>query len=133
MPKGEPFGAQAEADDLFDVHIVEACRVPLLTADDELALAQSIERGRKAKAALHHEETPWAPRHKLRQAVEAGCAARAHLILANSRLVIAIAKRYRGCGLPFLDLIQEGYRGLIQAVEGFDYRRRRRFSTYAVW
>jgi RNA polymerase primary sigma factor len=65
--------------------------------------------------------------------IELGDAARAHLIRANTRLVVSVAKKYRGRGLPFLDLIQEGNVGLIKAVEKYDYRRGNRFSTYATW
>jgi RNA polymerase primary sigma factor len=72
-------------------------------------------------------------RSELRKLIEDGWAAREHLITANSRLVISVAKKYMGRGVPFLDLIQEGNIGLIRATKKFDYRRGHKFSTYATW
>src|SRR4030066_35083 len=72
-------------------------------------------------------------RTELRKLIEDGWAAREHLITANSRLVISVAKKYMGRGVPFLDLIQEGNIGLIRAAKKFDYRRGHKFSTYATW
>ncbi|MEX2654895.1 MAG: sigma-70 family RNA polymerase sigma factor, partial [Acidimicrobiia bacterium] len=104
----------------------------LLTAEDEVALAKSIEKGRKAEIELEAE-----PEHpdkvKLDAEIRQGLAARRHFIQANLRLVVSIAKRYQRSGLPFLDLIQEGNLGLIRAVEKFEYCKGFKFSTYATW
>jgi len=96
-----------EIDDPVRMYLKEIGRVPLLTAAEEIDLAQRIERG--------EEE------------------ARRQLVEANLRLVVSIAKRYVGRGMLFLDLIQEGNLGLMKAVEKFDYRKGYKFSTYATW
>ncbi|NJL94328.1 MAG: RNA polymerase sigma factor RpoD [Anaerolineae bacterium] len=110
-------------------------RVPLLSTEEEIELAQRLESGlaaeRKlaklgARATLQQVE-------ELTFVVEDGRDARDHLIKANTRLVVSIAKKYMGRGVPFLDLIQEGNLGLMKAVEKFDYKRGYRFSTYATW
>ena len=77
--------------------------------------------------------TSYKKRQELRRKIEDGWGAREHLITANSRLVISVAKKYMGRGVPFLDLIQEGNIGLIRATKKFDYRRGHKFSTYATW
>ncbi len=106
----------------------------LLTAEEEVALAKAMERGRKAEAALAERSgLSRAERRKLERAAEEGRAARRRFIQANLRLVVSIAKRYQHSGLPFLDLIQEGNLGLIRAVEKFEYRKGFKFSTYATW
>ena len=106
----------------------------LLTAEQEVALAKAIERGRKAEAVLAERSgLTRAQRRKLEEAVAEGTAARRRFIQANLRLVVSIAKRYQHSGLPFLDLIQEGNLGLIRAVEKFEYRKGFKFSTYATW
>ena len=104
---GMDFGASYREQDAVSVYLREIGRVPLLTAADEIALARRIERG--------------------------DVAARQALIEANLRLVVSVAKRYVGRGMPFLDLIQEGNLGLIRSVEKFDWRYGHRFSTYAIW
>src|SRR5207253_3815128 len=93
--------------DSLRLYLREIGKVPLLTADQEVALAKRIERG--------------------------DMGAKKHMIEANLRLVVSIAKGYLGRGLSFLDLIQEGSLGLIRAVEKFDYRKGYKFSTYATW
>ena len=104
----------------------------LLTAEDEVALAKAIERGRKAEVKLEAE--PDHPeRSRLDAEIRQGLAARRRFIQANLRLVVSIAKRYQRSGLPFLDLIQEGNLGLIRAVEKFEHRKGFKFSTYATW
>jgi RNA polymerase primary sigma factor len=104
----------------------------LLTADEEVALAKGIERGRRAEQALLTERDP-DKRLRLDQVVTEGERARRRFIQANLRLVVSIAKRYPNSGMPFLDLIQEGNLGLIRAVEKFEYRKGFKFSTYATW
>ena len=122
--------AQIDADDSVGLYLKEVGRVPLLTAEQEVSLSKRIERGRNARETMARGE---GNRANLRLFIEDGWAAREHLITANSRLVISVAKKYMGRGVPFLDLIQEGNIGLIRAAKKFDYRRGHKFSTYATW
>jgi RNA polymerase primary sigma factor len=122
-----------DTDDTIGLYLKEVSRVPLLTAEEEVELAQRIERGRMAREELAKGNVSIRRRHELRRLIEDGWAAREHLITANSRLVISVAKKYMGRGVPFLDLIQEGNIGLIRATKKFDYRRGHKFSTYATW
>ncbi|MEN4013259.1 MAG: sigma-70 family RNA polymerase sigma factor [Bellilinea sp.] len=122
-----------DTDDTIGLYLKEVSRVPLLTAEEEVELAQRIERGRLAREELARGNVGNRRRHELRRLIEDGWAAREHLITANSRLVISVAKKYMGRGVPFLDLIQEGNIGLIRATKKFDYRRGHKFSTYATW
>jgi RNA polymerase primary sigma factor len=103
----------------------EISRVDLLSMEEVISLGQRIERGRAAAAY------PKQPGH--RELIKEGEKAKRQLIEANLRLVIHIARRYRGLNLDLMDLIQEGNLGLIHAVEKFDYRKGYRFSTYATW
>lgn len=122
------------ADDTVSLYFRQMAAEPLLTAEQEIALAKRIERGRKAAELL--AENPDLPAEQIRQLEEAvaqGQAAREHLGRANTRLVVSIAKRYRDQGLPMSDLIQEGNVGLMIAVDKFDYTMGNRFSTYASW
>ncbi len=122
-------------DDTVGLYLKEMSRVPLLSVEEEMNLAKRIERGRKAI----HEITRLRGRDRAhcRQELETqhqdGLQAREHLIKANTRLVVSIAKKYIGRGVPFLDLIQEGNLGLMKSIEKYDYRRGFRFSTYATW
>ncbi|HLA87159.1 MAG TPA: sigma-70 family RNA polymerase sigma factor [Anaerolineales bacterium] len=125
--------ANIDTDDTIGLYLKEVSRVPLLTAVEEVQLAQRIERGRTAREELAHGNVPPKRRLELRRSIEDGWGAREHLITANSRLVISVAKKYMGRGVPFLDLIQEGNIGLIRATKKFDYRRGHKFSTYATW
>ena len=120
-------------DDTIGLYIKEVGRVPLLTAEEEVALAKRMEAGKIAQEKL--DGNGWGPEEqdKLKKAVRDGRAAREHLIRANSRLVISVAKKYIGRGVPFLDLIQEGNIGLIRAANKFNYRLGHKFSTYATW
>jgi len=125
--------ANIDTDDTIGLYLKEVGRVPLLTAIEEVELAQRIERGRMAREELAKGNVSPRRRQELQALIEDGWAAREHLITANSRLVISVAKKYMGRGVPFLDLIQEGNIGLIRAAKKFDYRRGHKFSTYATW
>ena len=122
-----------DTDDTIGLYLKEVSRVPLLNAEEEVELAQRIERGRMAREELAKGNVNSRRRLELRKLIEDGWSAREHLITANSRLVISVAKKYMGRGVPFLDLIQEGNIGLIRATKKFDYRRGHKFSTYATW
>jgi RNA polymerase primary sigma factor len=124
----------AETADSIRLYLREIGRVPLLTAADEVSLAQRMEGGIEscAKAEANGKMAEEA-QEKLQHSIRDGQRAKDHLIEANLRLVVSIAKRYVGRGLAFLDLIQEGNLGLIRAVEKFDWRRGFKFSTYATW
>jgi RNA polymerase primary sigma factor len=125
--------ANIDTDDTIGLYLKEVSRVPLLTADEEVTLAQRIENGRIGREELAKGNASPKKRLDLRTHIEDGWSAREHLITANSRLVISVAKKYMGRGVPFLDLIQEGNIGLIRATKKFDYRRGHKFSTYATW
>jgi RNA polymerase primary sigma factor len=121
-------------DNNIALYFREIERIPLLTAEQEKSLALRIERGRKAKSHLEHNgAVDEAEEVRLRQAIADGQMAHQQLAEANSRLVVSIAKKYMHQGVPFLDLIQEGNLGLMQAVDRFDPRRGCRFATYATW
>ncbi|MCM1134218.1 MAG: RNA polymerase sigma factor RpoD [Clostridium sp.] len=132
-------------EDPVRMYLKEIGKVPLLTAEEEIELAQKMEAGMVAKekiALLEKKivEAGEADGEELRQEVkglqmelDAGDEAKKRLAEANLRLVVSIAKRYVGRGMLFLDLIQEGNLGLIKAVEKFDYRKGYKFSTYATW
>ena len=126
------------SEDLVRTYLREVGKYPLLRADEEVALAKSIEAGTKAAERLGRVSNGAAPlsprtRARLLGEVEDGERARRKFIEANLRLVVSIARRYQGYGLPLLDLIQEGNLGLLRAVEKFDWRRGFKFSTYATW
>ncbi|WP_375485923.1 RNA polymerase sigma factor SigB [uncultured Jatrophihabitans sp.] len=120
--------------DLVRVYLNEIGKVALLTAADEVDLAKRIEAGLYAAHLLTQPNQFTAARKRdLRAVVRDGERAKDHLLRANLRLVVSLAKRYTGHGMPFLDLIQEGNLGLIRAVEKFDYAKGFKFSTYATW
>ena len=125
--------ANIDPSDTIGLYLKEVSQVPLLTATEEVELAQRIEHGRTAREELARGKVSPRRRIELRQFIEDGWSAREHLITANSRLVISVAKKYMGRGVPFLDLIQEGNIGLIRATKKFDYHRGHKFSTYATW
>jgi RNA polymerase primary sigma factor len=127
--------ANIDTDDMIGLYLKEVGRVPLLTAEEEVYLAKRIEKGRVSRETLARDgrSLPDDDRYDHRDNIEDGWAAREHLITANSRLVISVAKKYMGRGVPFQDLIQEGNIGLIRAAKKFDYRRGHKFSTYATW
>lgn len=124
-----------DSDDVVGLYLKEAGRVPLLTADEEVSLAKRMEIGKHASDILAErgDELPLDDVYTLREKVADGEAAQEHLVRANARLVISVAKKYIGRGVPFLDLIQEGNIGLIRATNKFEYRRGHKFSTYATW
>ena len=127
-------GRRAATSDLVRIYLREIGRVPLLTAEDEVELAKTIEAGLFAEEKLGGGFPLLGAVHgDLEMLVGDGVRAKQRLIEANLRLVVSIAKRYIGRGLVFLDLIQEGNLGLIRAVEKFDYTRGYKFSTYATW
>lgn len=121
------------ADDTITLYLKEMARVPLLTPEQEQELAQRVEHGRRAQQRLARDGHDPEETERLMREIKQGEEARQHLIKANTRLVVSIAKRYLGHGVPFLDLIQEGNLGLMKAVEKFDHRRGHRLSTYATW
>jgi RNA polymerase primary sigma factor len=123
------------SDDSVGLYLKEMSRVPLLQVEEELSLAKRIERGRKAKKELSKLNSNGNVQDcsDLEEKIQDGAQARDHLIRANTRLVVSIAKKYIGRGVPFLDLIQEGNLGLMKSVEKYDYHRGFRFSTYATW
>ena len=122
-------------DDLVRQYLREIGAYPLLTAADEVSLAMAMEAGREAEAVLlaAGDSLSKPRRRQLQRAMAAGDEARRQFILANLRLVVSIAKRYRSPDMPLLDLVQEGNLGLIRAVEKFDHTRGCKFSTYATW
>src|SRR5436309_2136675 len=127
-----PLGTD-DADDLR-LYLESAAREPLLTKEEEIELAQTIERGKEAeeKLAAGRVRSDVTIR-RLRTHMRLAEAARQRFIMANLRLVVSVARKYQGQGLPLLDLIQEGNIGLMRAVELFDWRRGFKFSTYATW
>ena len=135
MESNQRLDENISRDDTVGMYLKEMSRVPLLTVEEELDLAIRIVKGRQAK----QEKIKLAGRQnaikrsQLEAIIEEGQRAREHLIKANTRLVVSIAKHYMGRGIAFLDLIQEGNLGLMKAVEKYDHTRGFRFSTYATW
>ena len=127
--------ARVPSDDTISLYLREMSRVPLLNMEQEESLAKRYEAGKAAREKIIKLGDKITPLQRLEhETVEQdGLMAREHLIKANTRLVVSVAKRYIGRGVPFLDLIQEGNLGLMKAVEKFDYKRGFRFSTYATW
>ena len=120
-------------DELLRLYMSEAAATPLLTAEEEVTLARAVGAGARAAERLTSESVDDAERRGLEAAVAAAPAARRRLIEANLRLVVSVARRYLGRGLPLGDLIQEGNLGLFRAVDKYDPERGYRFSTYAYW
>jgi RNA polymerase nonessential primary-like sigma factor len=133
-PLAEELDAQSPAADLVRVYLNGIGKRALLTAAQEVDLAKRIEAGVFAAHVLDTEPNLSRERARdLRALMRDGEQARNHLLEANLRLVVSLAKRYTGRGMPLLDLIQEGNLGLIRAVEKFDYTKGFKFSTYATW
>ncbi|MCA1704205.1 MAG: RNA polymerase sigma factor, partial [Actinobacteria bacterium] len=126
---------KAPTNDPVRMYLKEIGRVALLTAQEEVSLAMRIEAGELATAAVEKGQGKLSEEKlfELRMQERDGGMAKRHLVEANLRLVVSIAKRYVGRGMAFLDLIQEGNLGLIRAVEKFDYTKGYKFSTYATW
>ncbi|MFB9893251.1 RNA polymerase sigma factor [Planobispora takensis] len=133
-PVAQVAAAGATADPVKD-YLKQIGKVPLLNAEQEVELAKRIEAGLFAEEQLgtDGEKLPVDVRAELEWIAEDGRRAKNHLLEANLRLVVSLAKRYTGRGMLFLDLIQEGNLGLIRAVEKFDYTKGYKFSTYATW
>jgi len=124
-----------DTDDVVGLYLKEAGRVPLLNAEQEVDLAKRMEAAVFAQQKLEAcgDSLPLDDVYTLREIIADGEMAQEHLIRANARLVISVAKKYVGRGVPFLDLIQEGNIGLIRATNKFEYQRGHKFSTYATW
>ncbi|MEX0947222.1 MAG: sigma-70 family RNA polymerase sigma factor, partial [Acidimicrobiia bacterium] len=127
---------ERDEEDLVRLYLTDIGQYPLLTKDDEVRLAQQIERGNAGRDEF--ERTPIkkltpAKKRELRKIAREGEQAQRTFVQSNLRLVVSIAKKYQASGLPLLDLIQEGNLGLMHAVEKFDWRKGFKFSTYATW
>jgi RNA polymerase primary sigma factor len=122
-------------DDTVGLYLKEMSLVPLLSLEEEIHLAQRIKLACQVKIELQklNHKGNIQRRKDMEAVIQDGLQAREHLIKANTRLVVSIAKKYVGRGVPFLDLIQEGNLGLMKAVSKFEYERGFRFSTYATW
>jgi RNA polymerase primary sigma factor len=120
-------------DDSIGLYLKEIGQVPLLSRAEEIALAMRMEAGKQAWLRLERDGLVPEEQIKLQALVQDGLDAREHLVRANSRLVVSVAKKYMGRGVPFIDLIQEGNIGLIRAAKKFDHTLGNKFSTYATW
>jgi len=122
-----------EVDDLTGLYLSESSETPLLRAEEEVSLGKKIEAGKAARKTLDEgSHLSGSEKRKLKAVAKEGQAALKHLARANTRLVTSFAKKYRGKGVNYLDLIQQGNIGLMKAADKFDYRIGR-FSTYATW
>ncbi|HLM94661.1 MAG TPA: sigma-70 family RNA polymerase sigma factor, partial [Acidimicrobiales bacterium] len=126
---------ERDEEDLVRLYLTDIGQYPLLTKDDEVRLAQTIEGGRAAELdlAMKVKDLTPAKRRELKRKIQTGEQAQQTFVQSNLRLVVSIAKKYQASGLPLLDLIQEGNLGLMHAVEKFDWRKGFKFSTYATW
>jgi RNA polymerase primary sigma factor len=134
--RDEDDGAPLDAirvDDSIGLYLKEIGQVPLLSREEEIALAKRMEAGKRARLELERDGLDPTERIRLLAVVKDGSEAREHLVRANSRLVVSVAKKYMGRGVPFIDLIQEGNIGLIRAAKKFDHTMGNKFSTYATW
>jgi len=125
---------ERDEEDLVRLYLTDIGQYPLLTKEDEVRLAQQIEKGVEAREKLESEEkVTAAEKRELKRLDRNGARAEKKFVQSNLRLVVSIAKKYQASGLPLLDLIQEGNLGLMHAVEKFDWRKGFKFSTYATW
>ncbi len=122
-----------DPNSMKDRYIEEITKTPLLNADEEVALSESIARARKARERLAEGGLSQAERKQIQHIIDDGTAARERLLMANTRLVVSVAKKYTHRGIPLVDLIHEGIIGLIRATKKYDPARGNRFSTYATW
>ena len=131
MPKER---VERDEEDLVRLYLTDIGQYPLLTKEDEVRLAQKIEKGVEAREKLSTSEKLTAKeKSDLKRLDRNGARAEKNFVQSNLRLVVSIAKKYQASGLPLLDLIQEGNLGLMHAVEKFDWRKGFKFSTYATW
>ena len=131
MPKER---VERDEEDLVRLYLTDIGQYPLLTKEDEVRLAQKIEKGVEARVKLStSEELTAKEKSDLKRLDRNGARAEKKFVQSNLRLVVSIAKKYQASGLPLLDLIQEGNLGLMHAVEKFDWRKGFKFSTYATW
>jgi len=132
---GELLDAGSSTSDPVRQYLQEIGRVRLLTLEEEISVARRFEEGKAARLQLEQEgeELPERTRRGLNRVVEDGELAKSELVEANLRLVVSVAKKYRHRGMTFMDAVQEGNRGLLRAVEKFEYRKGFKFSTYATW
>jgi RNA polymerase primary sigma factor len=129
----EKINYSSDVDDMVGLYFNDAARHDLLMYEQEIELAKRIERGQIAREELSQGKSSFTRRQELKQMIDEGWLALDQLLKSNSRLVISIAKKHIGRGVPFLDLIQEGNIGLMRSAKKFDYRRGFKFSTYATW
>lgn len=124
-----------DPDNIIALYFKEAGRAPILKASEEKELFQQLRRGETARDELINQDGHLSPerRKELQSIKEKGDQAKTKITQSNLRLVISVAKRRRGQGVPFLDLIQEGNMGLMKAIDKFDRERGFKFSTYAIW
>lgn len=118
---------------LKDRYIEEITKTPLLTSEEEVELTGKIRAAEKARQQLAEGDFETKDRDRIQQVIEEGTMAQERILLANTRLVLSVAKRYTGRGIPLLDLVQEGLIGLMRATKKFEPERGNRFSTYATW
>ena len=131
MPKER---VERDEEDLVRLYLTDIGQYPLLTKEDEVRLAQKIEKGVEAREKLAIAEDLTAKeKSDFKRLDRNGARAEKKFVQSNLRLVVSIAKKYQASGLPLLDLIQEGNLGLMHAVEKFDWRKGFKFSTYATW
>jgi RNA polymerase primary sigma factor len=122
-----------DPNSMKDRYIEEITKTPLLTSDEEVALAESIASAREARMRLADGGLSDRERRSVQRIIDEGSTARERLLMANTRLVVSVAKKYSHRGIPLVDLIHEGIIGLIRATKKFDPARGNRFSTYATW
>ena len=118
---------------LKDRYIEEITQTPLLTSDEEVSLSDSLARAREARQRLAEGGLSEGEHKNVQRIIDEGTAAQERLLMANTRLVVSVAKKYTHRGIPLVDLIHEGIIGLIRATKKFDPARGNRFSTYATW
>jgi RNA polymerase primary sigma factor len=123
----------ADDEDIVQLYLDDIGKHPLLSKDDEVRLGEAVQSGAAAAKELAEARCDADRRAELEVRVRAGADATEAFVKSNLRLVVSVAKRYASCGLPLLDLVQEGNFGLIHAVEKFDPKKGFKFSTYATW